>query len=82
MLRKHFGVTRLRDQAVHDHAGRALEYRPRMEAALGGKRRASLGAMYEIAAQVDRWLHGICLLARRLDRFQAAGSYSELQCPL
>ena len=70
MLRKHFGVIKLRDQTVQGHVGRALEYRTRMEAVLGGRGRASRGAISGTVAQVDRWLSGICRLARRLDRFR------------
>ena len=69
-LRKHFGVTGIGDATLHGQVARALEYRTRMEAVLGGKSRASRGAMSGTVVQVDRWLDGICRLARRLDGFR------------
>jgi hypothetical protein len=70
VLERYFGVVGLRDEALRHHVSRAFEYRARMEGVLGGKGRASRGAMFETVAQVDRWLDGICRLARRLDRYR------------
>ena len=74
-LRKHFGVTGIGDATLHGQVARALEYRTRMEAVLGGKSRASRSAMSGTVAQVDRWLDGICRLARRLDGFREEVSF-------
>ena len=74
-LRKHFHVTGLGDAALHGLVAKALEYRTRMEAVLGGKGRASRGAMSGTIVQVDRWLDGICRLARRLDSFRDEVSF-------
>lgn len=69
-LRRHFRVTGLVDILLHGHVLRAMEYRTRLESVLGGRRRASRGAMSGTVTQVDRWLDGICQLARRLDDFR------------
>ena len=75
MLEAHFGVLGIGDDAIREQVAQAIEYRARMEGVLGGKGRASRGAMSETVAGVDSWLTGIGRLARRLDRFRDDASF-------
>lgn len=81
MLAAHFGLMGIGNDDIREQVTRAVEHRVRMEDVLGGKGRATRGAMSETVAGVDSWLTGISRLANRLDRlrddaaFQFAGKF-------
>ena len=79
MLEAHFGVVGISDDALRGQVSRAIEYRARMEAVLGGKRRELSGIMSETVAGVDSWLRGIGRLAKRLDRFRDDASFQSAE---
>lgn len=79
MLEAHFGVVGISDDALRGQVSRAIEYRARMEAVLGGKRRELSGTMSETVAGVDSWLRGIGRLAKRLDRFRDDASFQSAE---